>query len=58
MRRTDKIGTEASFHDLDEYMKHVDYFFDIYELMNPEKKFKRTVYLASDEVSVMKDSSK
>lgn len=52
MRRTDKIGTEAAFHHLKEYMDHVDSFFDLYEKIHPNLK-ERNVYLASDEVSVL-----
>ena len=58
MRRTDKIGTEASFHEVSEYMKHVDDFFDTYELINPNEKIKRAVYLATDEMSVINDIEK
>lgn len=29
VRRTDKVGSEAEFHSLDEYMDHVDLWFDI-----------------------------
>lgn len=28
VRRTDKVGTEASFHSLSEYMKHADNYFE------------------------------
>ena len=28
VRRTDKVGTEAAFHGVDEYMKHVRYSYD------------------------------
>lgn len=28
VRRTDKVGTEASFHSLSEYIKHADNYFE------------------------------
>ncbi len=52
VRRTDKIGSEAAFHDLKEYMNHVDSFYDLYEKNHPNS-IERNVYLASDEVSVL-----
>ena len=55
VRRTDKVGTEAALHYLDEYMKHVDAFFDKYDLTY-DKIVKRTVYLATDEVSVLTEA--
>ena len=58
MRRTDKIGSEAAFHDVDEYMEHVDNYFDTYELINPNVSFKRAVYLATDEISAINDMEK
>ena len=53
VRRTDKIGSEAAFHSVDEYMEHVEDFFDTYELIHPNVSFKRAVYLATDETSVL-----
>ena len=32
MRRTDKVGTEAAFHPVEEYMVHVEEWFDMLEL--------------------------
>lgn len=57
VRRTDKVGTEASFHSLSEYMDHVKEFFDIYDLKT-ESKNKRTVYLATDDLSVMEEAKR
>ena len=36
VRRTDKLGTEASFHPLSEYMKYAENFF-----LNLEQKYQR-----------------
>lgn len=49
IRRTDKVGTEAAFHDVDEYMLKVKQYFDGLEV---EPKTKR-VYLASDDPKVI-----
>lgn len=57
MRRTDKIGTEAAFHSIDEYMKYVKKFFDIYDLENNQKAI-RNVYLATDEPKVLEEASR
>lgn len=54
IRRTDKIGTEAAYHGLDEYMKYVDEFYDTFELTR--KIDKRNVYLASDEQAVFDEA--
>ena len=37
VRRTDKIGTEASFHPLSEYMKYVADYFDKLDLFNERR---------------------
>lgn len=47
IRRTDKIGTEASFHSLEEYMVHVEQYYKLKELS--EKVDKKRIYLATDE---------
>ncbi len=55
MRRTDKIGTEASFHSLDEYMRGVKEFYDMYQMAKNEP-VKRRVYLATDDPSVIEEA--
>lgn len=32
VRRTDKVGTEAAFHPLSEYMKYVEEYYDSMEI--------------------------
>ncbi|XP_065344021.1 alpha-(1,6)-fucosyltransferase isoform X2 [Cloeon dipterum] len=54
IRRTDKVGTEAAFHPLEEYMTHVEEYFKQLEMSKPVEK--RRVYLASDDPSVIKDA--
>ncbi|CAK8692474.1 unnamed protein product [Clavelina lepadiformis] len=62
VRRTDKVGTEAAFHAIEEYMKHVIAWYDKYDLrMSKEKsgeKATRRVYLASDDTSVLPEARK
>lgn len=49
VRRTDKVGTEAAYHDIDEYMIKVDQYFDQLET----KPDVRRVFLASDDPKVI-----
>ena len=56
VRRTDKIGTEAQFHSIDEYMYFVDDFYNRLDLERERNSIKgkseRRVYLATDEPDV------
>nr|CAG4641568.1 EOG090X03KK [Eurycercus lamellatus] len=56
VRRTDKIGTEAAFHSIDEYMFHVADYFNKLELRR--KVDVRRVYLASDDPLVIPEAKK
>nr|CAG4650039.1 EOG090X03KK [Sida crystallina] len=56
VRRTDKVGTEAAFHSIEEYMFHVADFFDKMEMK--QKVEVRRVYLASDDPSVLPEAKK
>lgn len=56
VRRTDKVGTEAAFHALDEYMFHAADFFNQLELKR--KVDVRRIYLASDDPSVLPEARK
>ena len=60
VRRTDKVGTEAAFHSIEEYMARVDDWYRKYELLHPPASAaaasaslpagrKRNVFLATDE---------
>nr|XP_018669490.1 alpha-(1,6)-fucosyltransferase [Ciona intestinalis] len=56
VRRTDKIGKEASFHAIDEYMKHVDDWFDRYDQQRnsqQQEPTRRRVYLATDDPTLL-----
>lgn len=54
IRRTDKVGTEAAFHKLDEYMVHVEEYYKNKELI--EKLDKKRVYLATDEPKLFSEA--
>ncbi|CAH0726729.1 unnamed protein product, partial [Brenthis ino] len=54
IRRTDKVGTEAAFHHIDEYMRHVHEYFAQLELTRHVDA--RRVYLATDDASVIDDA--
>ncbi|XP_076442953.1 alpha-(1,6)-fucosyltransferase-like isoform X2 [Babylonia areolata] len=56
IRRTDKVGVEAAFHSLDEYMRHVDAYFSQLEHHQPVAQ--RRVYLATDDPSILGDAKK
>lgn len=51
IRRTDKIHTEASFHDLDEYMKWTEDWFRIEEY-RIHSLVKRRIYIATDDPKI------
>lgn len=50
VRRTDKVGTEAAFHGIEEYMQAVDDYYDQVEMV--EAIDKRRVFIASDDPKV------
>lgn len=54
VRRTDKVGTEAAYHDIDEYMTKVEQYFDQLETKPDVKK----VFLASDDPKVITTARK
>lgn len=56
IRRTDKVGTEAAFHGVEEYMAHVDKWYQLYELTHTVDK--RRVYVASDDPKVLGECRK
>ncbi|CAF3305974.1 unnamed protein product [Rotaria socialis] len=56
VRRTDKVGTEAAFHDISEYMKYAEDYYITYQYQNPNSKFIKRVYLATDDPSVFNDA--
>ncbi|CAF0725864.1 unnamed protein product [Didymodactylos carnosus] len=56
VRRTDKIGSEASYHDISEYMKYVQEYYDIHQYQYPSVKLVKRVFIATDDPSVFKDA--
>jgi len=56
VRRTDKVGAEAAFHSIDEYMMHVEDYYDTLEKQQHIEK--RRVYIASDDSSVISDAKR
>ncbi len=55
VRRTDKVGTEAAFHGVEEYMKYVDEWYEELEVREGRKVGKRRVFVASDDPKVLKE---
>lgn len=56
VRRTDKVGTEAAFHPLEEYMEWVDDYFDRLALRGDPAPLQRRVYLATDEPKLLDEA--
>lgn len=56
VRRTDKVGTEASLHSIEEYMTWVDDYFNKLEMSQSVDK--RRVFLASDDPKVIDEARK
>ena len=54
MRRTDKINTEAAFHNLEEYMYWVDLYYNKLERIQPVEQ--RRVYLATDDGDLLPEA--
>lgn len=59
IRRTDKVGTEAAFHSVDEYMVGVKEYYDQMAMkQNGADKDKRRVFIASDDPQVIAEARK
>ncbi|KAI8431992.1 hypothetical protein MSG28_004521, partial [Choristoneura fumiferana] len=54
IRRTDKVGTEAAFHHIHEYMAHVKAYYD--QLALTQFVDTKRVYLATDDANVLDDA--
>ncbi|XP_041468752.1 alpha-(1,6)-fucosyltransferase-like isoform X2 [Lytechinus variegatus] len=54
VRRTDKIGTEASFHAIEEYMFHAIEYYQ--RLERRQKVPVRKIYLATDDANLLKEA--
>ena len=49
MRRTDKVGTEAAFHSIEEYMVHVEEWYEQRAIMTGHQMDQKRVFLATDD---------
>lgn len=57
IRRTDKIGTEAAFHSVAEYMKWAELWFQMEERRtSPPRTLKRRVFVATDDPNAVKEA--
>ncbi|XP_022246001.1 alpha-(1,6)-fucosyltransferase-like isoform X2 [Limulus polyphemus] len=54
VRRTDKVGTEAAFHEIEEYMEFVEEYYKQLELIQPV--YEKRVYLATDDPKLLAES--
>ncbi len=57
VRRTDKIS-EASFHQVEEYMKYVEEYFEFLEIKERKTLDAKRVYVASDDPTVLEECRK
>jgi len=56
VRRTDKVGAEAAFHGIEEYMSYVE---DYYKTLEKRQRVdERRVYIATDDPSVIDDAKR
>lgn len=56
VRRTDKIGTEAQFHPIEEYMEHVEEYYK--QLSMNQIIDEKRVYLATDDPNLLAECRK
>ncbi|KFM57890.1 Alpha-(1,6)-fucosyltransferase, partial [Stegodyphus mimosarum] len=56
VRRTDKIGTEAQFHSIEEYMEHVEEYYEQLKFDGSVKE--KRVYLATDDPNLLTECKK
>lgn len=54
IRRTDKVGTEAAFHSLDEYMVEVEEYYK--SLQMTQTVTQKRVYIATDDPKVFEEA--
>uniref|UniRef100_A0A1I7XK46 Alpha-(1,6)-fucosyltransferase n=1 Tax=Heterorhabditis bacteriophora TaxID=37862 RepID=A0A1I7XK46_HETBA len=55
VRRTDKVGTEADFHSIDEYIQWTEIWFKVQE-RKQGRNITRRVYIATDDPSVIPET--
>ena len=54
VRRTDKINSEAAFHSIDEYMVHVEEWYE--QLSVTQSVEQKRIFIATDEPSVITEA--
>ena len=58
MRRTDKIGTEAAFHSIEEYMVHVEEWYQQRFITTGHQVDQKRVFLATDDRQLLGEAKK
>ena len=54
VRRTDKINTEAAYHGIDEYMLHVEEWYQKHGMTHHIER--KRVFIATDDPTVIKEA--
>ena len=58
VRRTDKIGTEAAFHSIEEYMVHVEEWYQQRAIATGHQVDQKRVFLATDDHRLLEEAKK
>lgn len=58
VRRTDKIGTEAAFHSIEEYMVHVEEWYEQRAMTTEHQVDQKRVFLATDDRKLLEEAKK
>ena len=58
VRRTDKIGTEAEFHSIEEYMVHVEEWYKQRAVTTGQQVEQKRVFLATDDRNLLEEARK
>ena len=56
MRRTDKIDTEAAFHSIEEYMVHVEEWYQQRAIAIGHEVDEKRVFLATDDHQLLEEA--
>jgi len=56
VRRTDKVGTEAAFHSIEEYMTHVEEWYQQHALVTGNQVDQKRVFLATDDANLLREA--
>ena len=58
VRRTDKIGTEAAFHSIEEYMLQVEEWYQQRAITTDHQVDQKRVYLATDDRQLLAEAKR